>query len=934
MFNPYKYLTEMKTLILQRFPAVAAGTVAMMALMVACIKTPVTTSCETGKPVNIAVGTTMESPVSRTYHDPGEFYDGSPEDRVISSFRMLIYDAATGKVKWNILTTNPTAPPYKVNLLTGNYHFVFLANETSDATLAGLLAAIAPANNDDILYLDGLTIDGSAFASDRDIPMVTRINHVEVKGDNKVKTPAMSADNVGTWSVAMTRVGIRISVELTLTPNQYDNQWKKSTGGGVISLGNIPEACCLMSGNTHPANPTGDWEEFEATLSGTASPGYILAPNTPGNPTANYIVRYDRIILPELLFDPTGTAGNALQLSLFFDHELGAKRHTAILAIPNPIFSAAGYTLPRNTWLHTDAVIDDIAGLQIATRVVPWNHSNLNFIFDIENYLRVNKTSFLFPYTAGNDTLKIETTLAGGWTIVNNSASAWLTPSPGAADTSPGVTASTVTLTAAANNTSSPRSGTFTVKAGDMEKTITVTQQFDIATIPGAGTPLPNTYVGAFWRAGETGERIIRITNVSGANTGDWMTSVAWMDDRWATGDIVLSTAPSADLNLGWIGNESLVADMSNPANDALYSVAGSAQSVGGNVASGGEIFFRIGLKSKFSASTQYASNPAYPYTTEYPARYAIVLLSYNLNGTPRHQKIYLRQGEDPDYLMRPEDFHSDGVTGWGSPDPRPDAVRFSPYNLTDPLETFNRDIGYRGAGFTHFPTQAGAFFQWANNSGTYTRYAWDAFTPGAPGGTWNNSYPYGYWTDASNLHAIHETCPAGYSLSNGATVNFRRPNDGATNANNPMADGYVSGSEMRQSLSLEPLTGVGTINPKNIVWGYYADGFFDRRQIDNALGNYSAPASVVSVADHNIAYHGQLFYNPATGASLFFPAGGLRNFSNGTLTNAGEYGTYWSSSSTASFANWDLHVISGSVSHNGISRESGLAVRCVVDEP
>jgi hypothetical protein len=254
-------------------------------------------------------------------------------------------------------------------------------------------------------------------------------------------------------------------------------------------------------------------------------------------------------------------------------------------------------------------------------------------------------------------------------------------------------------------------------------------------------------------------------------------------------------------------------------------------------------------------------------------------LLTYGNNKY--RQIIYIRQGEEDDYLMRPED--ESNSSGFQSSN-RPYAVKFSPYNLTAPDGYHNETLintygtpqeGSISATFTHYPTQAGAYFTWDNI--LHPRYALAPITPIAD---WDNDINDYYW-DVVSGNA--ETCPYGY----------RRPEDGTTSALN--SAGLVAGSEIRQSLWLNPLASYLQVPAKlNNTYGYYADGFFDRREIETP-SHYSYsdfdPLSAVSAADDSIAYAGSLFFNPANHASLFFPSAG---FSNGTSNNyAGRFAIF-----------------------------------------
>ena len=412
-----------------------------------------------------------------------------------------------------------------------------------------------------------------------------------------------------------------------------------------------------------------------------------------------------------------------------------------------------------------------------------------------------------------------------------------------------------------------------------------------------AGNGNTNVYVGAYWRATETGERIIRINaGASGSgNTGPWVATVLARDARFSTTDIVFASALTGSeltsRNISWT-------TPIEPINTAeSYQLSSTATSISGTVGANEYIEFRIGLKTAHT-------------NVSYPARYAVVLLSY---GNGKWQKIYIRQGHAPDYLMRTSDAGTSVPTG------RPAVARFSPYNLTDP--NFNAQTNYsamvnagtgllgaRGATFVDYPTKAGYFFQF-NLS---TR----AFHPVSPLGQFTNWDPnpgVDAWSGSTD-----ETCPNGY----------RRPNDGQH-----QSGGDIIGSEVRQSLWMNPPTGnTSSLYIDNSTWGYYADGFFDRRALNTtSYGTNGSTNTSVSYSNEHAAYIGRLFYNQATRASLFFPASGYRTQGNGALNAAGVDGAYWPSS-TSFVANspWHTYIQSGNAWMTYTYSTYGYPVRCV----
>lgn len=483
-----------------------------------------------------------------------------------------------------------------------------------------------------------------------------------------------------------------------------------------------------------------------------------------------------------------------------------------------------------------------------------------NITFTSSGIVTVTPSSLLLPWTvvdhtSGNITVTCEDgngndSPSTAWTLTTNDPWLKLSLNPndaaGASQTLSGTGSRTVYTYATANAATTNRTTTITY-AGNTVVNVT---QLGTSPLPDGdpGTLMDTSYpyIGAFWKSSERGERVIRIPAVWDGDEGAWVATVYWKDANWASNDIVF------DNNLA-VGNTLYTA---SPGNAESYLITSGQTFASGFANIGDPITFRIGLASTLASPTT-------------APRYATVVLSY-ANGT-KSQLLFLRQGEAPDYLMRPTDPVNSGDMNSAT---RPAAVKFAAYNLTDPNGTFNRDIGIRGGGFTNYPTKSGGIFQFANTNNR-TRYAW------APSGTisgWTTSnLPLNtYWDTFS---ATHETCPAGY----------RRPNDGTTTGYNTTAS--VIGSEMRQSLFLNPQTST-TGNADNSIFGYYADGYFDR---------YLITSNCVNSSTNNIACAGRLFFNPTTKASLFFPAAGSRFWSTGAGPYPGNTGIYWTSSMSQS---------------------------------
>ncbi len=420
--------------------------------------------------------------------------------------------------------------------------------------------------------------------------------------------------------------------------------------------------------------------------------------------------------------------------------------------------------------------------------------------------------------------------------------------------------------------------------------------------IEGAGE-LPSaeaSYLGAFWRASQIGERVIR-SNTGGA-AGAWTATVAWYDASWnpAEGDgVVLAAGDSEDAAIR----------TDAPADAESYKVGGTLAVVSGTVDAEGFIVFRIGLTKAFTA---FDENTA-------PARYAVVLLTY-ADGAKK-QKIFLRQGEGADYVMRPGD--KDG-SGAAVADNRAYARRYLPYNLTaSDSQWASSPVGaavgtypqlaVRGATLVQYPTQGGGSFQGQASSDEWLRRAFSSvFTDKI-----DNLAKYS--GEETYDAAANEICPAGY----------RRVQDGPVGQHATLE---IAGSEMRQSIWLNPVVGVGTnaFDLGNSAWGYYADGFFDRRKMADKT-TVVADDAVVMASTHEAACKGRIFFNPETQASLFFPAAGYRTTAAFQKVGVATY--YWAGTTTTAKNMACLYISNTRACPYSQDRGYSWSIRCVRDE-
>ncbi len=523
---------------------------------------------------------------------------GDPVDNNISSLRVLIYDS-DGDLKFNnsfdqIPTDGKTA---ELEIPIGTYDFVFIANENSDDALREQLASTDDSDFDNMMEIGTLSFARSAFDPDKDIPMVGLFENVEIRRGNTVIVPGMDPIT-DMWEVDVERLAIRLRLTIT-TPEKQFEKWVQPRG---IVISGIPDRAYLLSGYDNSESRIVPGETFAAsTILGT-TPGFISETDDDGNVT----VTYDRLILPELYLSLLhNTAANGLTASIDFGDKIKSGQISA------PTLYGYGYRLARNMFLDMKIDIQgdilDIIGSILAWEDAPLGDKTIGDP-DEQYELRVDKTEYFFNAYGGTQSVDITTDHPEGWTIESDAIlwSGYTLPTAGDNNfTTPEYTAGTT-----------PRTGTFVVRAGNMTKTIHIIQFPPVDDVD--QDAINDSDIAAVWKADQTGERLVDIT--SGADNGDWVAIVV-EGEEWIHLDTRASTAPDG-------------VDVDDPGFDESHIVTGNLKSVGGTVSTASPgIYFRIGL------------NSCYTPTAEASLREGVVLLSYA--DHTKIQLISIRQGED-----------------------------------------------------------------------------------------------------------------------------------------------------------------------------------------------------------------------------------------------------------------------------------------------
>ncbi|MDR0544341.1 MAG: hypothetical protein LBG30_03215 [Odoribacteraceae bacterium] len=328
--------------------------------------------------------------------------------------------------------------------------------------------------------------------------------------------------------------------------------------------------------------------------------------------------------------------------------------------------------------------------------------------------------------------------------------------------------------------------------------------EFDVYQAPGNPQPWIEGYVGSFHRNNETSARYIH-----GRNSGSWtvrvISGISW---------IKIDGHDKHDFN-------------------------GEVQEVsGGELPGYGNIKFRVGMKSTLPPDA--------------PPRYGLITIQ---RGGSRLSLFFVRQGENADYIYRPEDPRDQG--------PRTAAMRVAPYNLKDPQENQEWEgssLGMNGGVFTEYPTQIGYYFPWNETTARLLKTArgWEALPV---------SSVRDYWL------ADNEVCPPGYRHA--TTEEW-------------VHSTYWNVETPAPEKALNP----GGAALGNFVYGRYADGYYDQHAPDPVQSGTNEVGPQKTVARRGI-----LMINHYNYASVFFPAAGAmeRTWKSSVCGNAqADYCMYW----------------------------------------
>lgn len=916
---------------------------------------------------------------------------GDFEDNKVSTLRILAFERTGSRNIVGNETYNLPANIIVFPVKAGTYDFVFLGNEPQGSTTE--LSSITKRSD-----LDAIAYPSSAFVADKNIPMMETIENVQAFGDGSGKVNGGAT--VNPLTVSLDRIAVRLDVTLQA-------EMELSFSFDQIIITNLPDIIPLTSGYSGTITRNTVRNVNKSDFSAAPISGQIA-----------WAVKKERIILPanEML----NVTDEALAVELTIGMSGNSYSPSCYLDIGKAA-NATNYSLPKNS--HLDFTANITYPLEVNIVASEWGSENHDWEIDGQRILNVSQTSASITDFNGvrisfwsnmpvvrvlptvqrvdpnNTSLVIEETetnrifnsLAAQdaydyditpqrfnyvttMTVDNNEqwsgsgymdilADGWV-ESDGVDRISRDVTG-TYKLTLSAENQDGSN-------ALQREIIVSIQQngkrlQFSHSSpITGMGDGASG-YVGAFWRNSQRGERIITGQHAGfgtdALRIADWSAEVLYEPSDM----VILSTTPSQDPNVG----------TNNPGNAENYPVTKNLQKgeTGKAVKGKGRIYFRIGL-------TGTQNQGAAP-------RYATVKLKYRLWGSTQVEAIlYLRQGEEPDYLFS-------GRSG---------SRAFSVYNMTHSsflsnpaLNSFSVGVSSSNAVEVDFPTKGGAHFQWGrirdqygiNSPSTepeadYIAFGYRALNPRADMNAtglsgwgwsyfpWSTSLAWKGSTTSVNHGDYYEICPTGYHRPNdGSTAGGFYPSQNSTAGDelasewrasiyaNPMlGDAHELYNPSHPEYNPNPPTNQGAFNPtipkyykpvplpNNVTFGFYADGYFDRRPITrDFVGEYIRYGVGLGTADP--ANWGTVYFNG--NKSIFFPSAGRRDYGPGTTTIKGKLelpGTgYYMTASAADIPEvrntvwtdwngvWSIHL---SYSHSApVSSDfkNGFSMRCVKNE-
>lgn len=292
----------------------------------------------------------------------------------IGSLRLLIFEHYSGNYSDNIeISSYNSEEPISINLKTGRYDFVFVANETVDANIAAQLDAVSSGTNISQLqewYFSSASINNSGV-----IPLARVIRDIQVLADNHMvlHKPDGGQEIVsGKWRVNLERLAVKVNLTVATYQETIKDDFKE------LRVVNVPAKVFLMKerldGTVNDNSGVVETDEIFIGASRTfvrangdayyaeKSAGYRIIPlETPADwvqTDQSGDLRYEwykRLILPALEFPASGNDAQDKARAITFQVKSASGANDRTGYMPSP----TNYSVLRNNIYVLTGLLDN-----------------------------------------------------------------------------------------------------------------------------------------------------------------------------------------------------------------------------------------------------------------------------------------------------------------------------------------------------------------------------------------------------------------------------------------------------------------------------------------------------------------------------------------------------------------------------------------------
>lgn len=275
-------------------------------------------------------------------------------DNAISTFRLLIFNASTGRLAYNKLF-DMSLNPVSIEIQTGDYRVAFIANEDSDQDVSEALNALT-VGTANVTDLHTIAFDASSFSDSKNIPMAGYVENVSFAGEGRLSVGGIATPTPWDISPYLLRLGVRVDLHLT---TNYEAVWTNFTG---MRIENIPSKVYLLSHRVDNgvAIVNNNGSSYASARSISAASGDNGTAFTPIDGESGYEWAKARIILPSNVFADADNAGKALRFCAVFDNE-------GVMSATVGVGESQGdYTAPRNTHFSLEGEVNDLINFSVS----------------------------------------------------------------------------------------------------------------------------------------------------------------------------------------------------------------------------------------------------------------------------------------------------------------------------------------------------------------------------------------------------------------------------------------------------------------------------------------------------------------------------------------------------------------------------------------